>query len=210
MKGLILKDLYYMKIEGKRLIPMFIVLLIMFFNDKNFNIFTFVIVFYMGMLSIGNIFIEKKNDFNKFIISTPVNKKDIVFGKYIFLNCTVIITFLILLLLSKLVLKIDVNIILKERLIIFAVISILLNLYLFLSLKLENDKVATLFSIITMGGLVVPAIIFTNHPEEMPVFIKNIFLMNKEKTSVLSMIIYIFFVLLFSIWSYRDFKNKEF
>lgn len=95
IKGLILKDLLELKNYKKNFITSILIyLMIIFLNKENFNIAYFaayMMVFLFGSYAMATFSYDEKNQTDRYLLTLPNSKKDIVKAKYIFIILSVLI-----------------------------------------------------------------------------------------------------------------------
>lgn len=115
VKGLIIKDLYNLeKYKVSFLINFVIFAGLVFLSPMILNIFPTMIITYMIMIALSSFSFDEVSKSEKYILSLPITKKDVVLSKYILVNLLTIISLIIAIILSvviKYIIKSDIQII---------------------------------------------------------------------------------------------------
>ncbi len=84
MKGLILKDFFALKKQGKTFLVLFIFYLLFSYMTKNISMLGMMIVLICAMMPITTMSFDELCKWDKYALSMPVSRKTIVLSKYIF------------------------------------------------------------------------------------------------------------------------------
>ena len=154
MKGLILKDLYYLKTQLKLVILFGIIYGIFFLREDTVQLYTVMISMIMGMTGTGILTIEQKTNWDRYALTMPITKKELVLEKFIIINFITFVTFIITNLISFLLLKGIKHNTFIESIVALSVIMIFLNIILYLIIKYgaEKSRVYLFGVMITIGG----------------------------------------------------------
>lgn len=93
MKGLILKDLYYIKNNIKLVLLMMVFWALLYLRSNTYVQGLALICFILGMLSIGTITVDERGNWNKYALTMPISRKKLILEKYLFINGIVILFF---------------------------------------------------------------------------------------------------------------------
>ncbi|QQK08500.1 ABC-2 transporter permease [Miniphocaeibacter halophilus] len=95
MKGLILKDLYYIKNNLKILIPFTILWGVLSLKqDSSFTgIIEFILPFIVGMNIVSTTLEEERGSWNRYFQISPISRKSIILEKYLVLNILTLLTY---------------------------------------------------------------------------------------------------------------------
>ena len=83
MKGLILKDLLSLKKQGKLLLLMLVFFVVYSYATKNTSILGSMLAVLCTMLPITTLSCDERSKWDKFALSTPVQRKTVVVSKYV-------------------------------------------------------------------------------------------------------------------------------
>jgi ABC-type transport system involved in multi-copper enzyme maturation permease subunit len=90
MKGLILKDLFNLKTQFRFYLFFILIFALMSFTGMDMNTLGGVIALVCAMLPITALGLDEKNNWDKYALTLPVVRKDLVLSKYTLgLICTV-------------------------------------------------------------------------------------------------------------------------
>lgn len=92
MKGLILMDIYGMKPVFRKFFIFFIIWIINFMTHDNILLALITLTFIFGILSLQTIYNGEKSKWEGYSLTLPINRKDIVIGKYLFIYLTLLIS----------------------------------------------------------------------------------------------------------------------
>lgn len=84
MKGLILKDILFIKNNFKSLIVFFVFAIVFTFMMKDYSYIAFIIPFFTFMILINTFAYDEYNKCDTFMLTFPFNRKQIVKSKYVF------------------------------------------------------------------------------------------------------------------------------
>lgn len=210
MKGLILKDLYYMKNNFKIVLMMVVFYGAFFIRKDSYIIGIAMASFMIGVLSVGTVTIDAQGKWNKYALTMPLNRKTLISEKFIFINASVIVTFLLLLGITVSVygmVKIEEFL---TALSIFSIFIIFLNLQIFAIYRFGSEK-AIIFVFIVVG--VVAAIgygIKKLLPEFTNKVIEFILSFNMGILSLVTIAVAILFILTMYVLSLKQIEKEEF
>lgn len=199
VKGLIIKDLYNLeKYKLSFLINFVVFACIIFLSPMLFNVFPTMIITYMIMIALSSFSFDEVSKSEKYILSLPITKKDVVLSKYILVNLLTTVA-----LLFAIMLAIFINSIIKGNIqtieIIVSGLSGYIALMAFACIQIpsiykfgyEKGRINGVI-ITSIIGIVITGIIF--FISKIPVVINNIYIIENliEKTFfIILSIIYI-------------------
>ncbi|HHX71111.1 MAG: ABC-2 transporter permease [Miniphocaeibacter sp.] len=214
MKGLILKDLYYLKSMKNALIVFMGLWVLNFMTKSNYFASLLMISYINGVMSIQTIYEEEKNNWNKYSLTMPINKSEIVMSKYLLTFFTIIVSILIGLICLMLFNNFSINI--NTLSIVAMVIGlnlIFFSLYILIAIKYGMEK-STIMLFIFIGVMVLTILFLYNKLPLVKEMFQNIFYrfnsINETGVIFLSIGIGLFLYILSMIVSIKIFKNKEF
>ncbi|HHX71110.1 MAG: ABC-2 transporter permease [Miniphocaeibacter sp.] len=211
MKGLILKDLYYIKNNLKILIPFTILWGVLSLKqDSSFTgVIEFMLPFLVGMNIVSTTLEEERGSWKKYFKISPISRKNIIVEKYLVLNILTLLTYFVTSfvfgVLSK-SLNFN-NIFLGSKSTI--IILFMLNYYLTITLIVGFRK----SQVYLFSGVIVIFALYFGIKEIFPNILSsiNILIENKPYLSlVVATIIFIIYMLASMVLSYIFTKNKEY
>lgn len=214
MKGLLLKDLYYLKSMKNALIVFMGLWVLNFMTKSNYFASLLMISYINGVMSIQTIYEEEKSNWNKYSLTMPINKSEIVMSKYLLTFFTIIVSILIGLICLMLFNNFSINI--NTLSIVAMVIGlnlIFFSLYILIAIKYGMEK-STIMLFIFIGVMVLTILFLYNKLPLVKEMFQNIFYrfnsINETGVIFLSIGIGLFLYILSMVVSIKIFKNKEF
>lgn len=107
MRGLILKDLYNLKKHSTIYIILLIFYLIIGISNENFSMFSSMMAIIAAILPITAMAYDEKSKWDRYALTMPVSRPDIVASKYILGLIFLLLAFLISMLFNIIIFKID-------------------------------------------------------------------------------------------------------
>lgn len=210
MKGLLLKDLYYIKNNFKVVIIFAVIMGVLFIGQDNVIMGITMVSFMLTSTAVGTIAADDKGNWNKYALTMPISRKDIVVEKFLFVNSILIISYLICSVGSILFLNIGTA---ETYIVLVSIISVLVvlaNLQIFISYKFGAEKttvyVFTLFGLVFFFGYIINRY-FPSLTNSMVNFFNAI---NIVYIGIATIVISILVSMLFYALTYNEVKNKEF
>ncbi|HHX71109.1 MAG: ABC-2 transporter permease [Miniphocaeibacter sp.] len=210
MKGLLLKNLYYMKNNLKLLAGLFLLYGIMFMNKENFMFFPAVMTMLMGFMTLGIITVDEKNNWNKYALTMPLSRNNLVQEKFLFINGLCSLTFLLTFGISITILKkFEINLLIESFLFLLAVL-VFLNLNIFIGIKFGAEKAMIYIFGIIAGIAVIVFGIQKIFPEVINKSIELIPKLNMTIVGIVFALIAVLLILLFYFLSIKTINRKEY
>lgn len=210
MKGLLLKNLYYMKNNFKLLAGLFLLYGIMFMNKESFMVFPAVMTMLMGFLTLGIITVDEKNNWNKYALTMPLSRNNLVQEKFLFINGLCSLTFLLTFGISITILKkFEINLLIESFLFLLAVL-VFLNLNIFIGIKFGAEKAMIYIFGIIAGIAVIVFGIQKIFPEIINKSIELIPKLNMTIVGIVFALIAVLLILLFYFLSIKTINGKEY
>lgn len=156
MKGLILKDLYYLKNNVKVVLTMTVFYAVMFMKGESYLMGVAMASLMVGVLTTGTISSDEKNNWDKYALTMPLTRKKITQEKYLLINSIVILTFVMLMIITLVILGIPTVDELLKAVIVLSLLLIILNMQIYMINKFGSEKAVIYFFIVfgTIIGLV--------------------------------------------------------
>ncbi|QQK08501.1 ABC-2 transporter permease [Miniphocaeibacter halophilus] len=210
MKGLILKDLYYMKNNFKLLAVVFLLYGIMFINQKSFMFFPAVMTMLIGFMTLGIITVDEKNNWDKYALTMPLSRKNLVQEKFVFINGLCSLTFLVTFGVSIIILKkFEINLLIESILFLLAVL-VFLNLNIFIGIKFGAEKAMIYVFGIIAGIAVIVFGIQKIFPEIINKSVELIPKLNMTMVGIVFALIAVLLISLFYLLSIKTINKKEY
>lgn len=214
MKGLIVKDLLFLKGNLKTVIILFIAFICMSFSMKGMG-FAFYLPFIAIMMCTSTFSYDEYNKWDIYSTSLPISRKKIVKAKYLFSFLALIVSFFISLLVTFIVSNIqnnfDAEILLPSIVYGFLAISIVLSIMYPLIYKwgVEKGRVAVFIVIIIFAALIGLASFALKNISLPFSFSSFIPFFTEYQYIILSVLAFLFLYISYLI-SYKIYEKKEF
>ncbi|QQK08499.1 ABC-2 transporter permease [Miniphocaeibacter halophilus] len=214
MKGLLLKDLYYLKSMKNALIVFMGLWILNFMTRSNYFASLLMISYINGVMSIQTIYEEEKSNWNKYSLTMPINKSEIVMSKYLLTFFTIIVSILIGIICLMLFNNFSINInTLSTVAMVIGLNLMFFSLYMLIAIKYGMEK-STIMLFVFIGVMVLTILYLYNKLPLVKEMFQNIFYrfnsINEVGTIFLSIGIGLFLYILSMLVSIKIFKNKEF
>lgn len=139
MKGLILKDIFNLKVQGHFYLFFVLIFAVVSFISEDVNTLGGVIALICAMVPITALGLDEKNNWDKYALTLPVVRKDLVLSKYCFGILCAVIGSVVSFILTGLFSNFSLNT-LYTTLIFFAISLFYLSLMLPLMFKFGVEK----------------------------------------------------------------------
>jgi len=155
MKGLLLKDFYVLKRQGKILLPLMLFYLFYTFATKSTAMLGTMLILLSILMTITTLAYDEKANWDKYALSMPVSRKAVVISKYLFSLIMILISLLVIVPVAVLLTLLTPDIVLNEALTVLlsitAVATVIFAIQLPIMFKFGVEKGRLLMMIVFLA-----------------------------------------------------------
>lgn len=210
MKGLILKDLYYIRNNFKMILVFLLFFGIMFIRGNTILMGIGMITIILGNICIGTISADDKDNWDKYALTMPISRKDLIVEKFVFVNSFIISAFLLVSIVAIVLYKIFSLEFIISLILLLSILMIIINLEIFITYKYGGEKTTIyifgIFGSIAFIGFILGKF-FPDLLEKIIIFVDSV---NLSLLGISALGIAIICITLFFTLTFKIIKNREY
>lgn len=217
MKGLIIKDLLFLKNNMKTFLIILLAFAIIAISSENYSFMIYTIPFFLVMMTISTFNYDEFNNWNSYCLTLPISRKKIVQSKYLFTIFLAIIGIILSALIIIIFKSINQSLNLEEQISNFSgsffAVSLIISILYPLIYKFGSEKGRIFIFIIVIGISIILGVIFSLL-EQLSInyqyLLSSLNSLNYIQISLSMLIISIVIIIISYLISLRIYQKKEF
>ncbi|QQK08497.1 ABC-2 transporter permease [Miniphocaeibacter halophilus] len=210
MKGLILKDLYYIRNNFKIIFIMIVFFGAIFIREETITMGIAMISFILANIGVGTITVDEKGNWNKYALTMPLTRKNVVIEKFLFINSLILLFFFLTSIIAFPIFNLLNLEMIITMVILLSILLIITNMQIFIAYKYGGEKTVIyifgVFGTIAVLGFVLKKL-FPNLLKSIINYIDSI---NLKVLGLSSITFALICVGIFFILTLNTVNNKEF
>lgn len=217
MKGLIVKDLLFIKNNMKTFLIILLAFSIIAISNENYNFMLYIIPFFLVMMTISTFNYDEFNNWNSYCLTLPISRKKIVQSKYLFTIFLAIVGIILTAIIIITFKSINQSLNLEEQISNFCgsffAVSLIISILYPLIYKFGSEKGRIFIFVIVLIVSIIIGIIFSLL-EQLSInyhsLLSSLNSLNYIQISLFMLVISIITIIISYLISLRIYQKKEF